>query len=125
MEPKTVLIADENESVRRCIRRVLSQDESLKLRWEADNGLEALKLARQNQPDLVVLDASLPRMDGLEATRCLRQGSRRVHILVTGIYEEMRTEALQAGADAFVVKGSGCEAIRAAVIEALNGPAPV
>ena len=74
--------------------------------------MQALVLAQQVKPQLVLLDVQMPRMDGIETTRCLRQRDHHLRIVVMSCYEQNRSQALAAGADAFVTKDSGSAAIR-------------
>ena len=115
MQPITILIADDDLRARQCLRRVVEQNPRLRVCWEADDGLKALCLAKEHHPRVVLLDADMPRMDGIEAARCLRQRSHDLHIVVMGVYEQMRAPAMAAGANAFWVKDCGCEALRAAI----------
>jgi DNA-binding NarL/FixJ family response regulator len=115
MQPITILIADNDAMIRQCLRRAVECDPRLQIRWEADNGLQALLMAQQFHPHVVLMDAQMPRMDGIEATRCLRQRDRSARILVMSVYDQLRPQALAAGADEFVTKDCGCEAIRAAI----------
>src|SRR5579862_4349540 len=116
-QPISILIADDDAMIRQCLRRAVESDPQFQIRWEADNGLQALFIAQQQQPQVVLLDAQMPRMDGIEATRCLRQRNRSIGILVMSAFEEQRAPALAAGADAFVTKDSGCETIREAILK--------
>ncbi len=120
MQPVSILIADDDPLVRRCLRHAVGCDRHLVVQWEADNGLQALALAQQHHPQLILIDSHMDRMNGFEATRCLRHQDREVRILVLGVYETDRAQALEAGADAFVVKDSGCEAIRKAIHNLLH-----
>jgi len=115
MQPITILIADDDAMVRQCLRCAVEQDARLRILWEADNGLQALLMAQQFQPHVILLDAQMPRMDGIETTRCLRQRNHKLRILVMSVYEHMRAPALAAGADAFLTKDCGCDAIRQAI----------
>ena len=115
MQPVSILIADDDPMVRDCLRRVVEMDPRFEIKWEADNGLQALIMAHRYHPQVVLLDAQMPRMDGIEATRCLRQRHHDMRIVVMSVYEQMRGPALAAGADAFLTKDSGCDEIRAAI----------
>jgi DNA-binding NarL/FixJ family response regulator len=119
MPPISVLIADDDAKIRQCLRRALEADPQLQVLWEADNGLEALVLAKQHHPQVILMDVQMPRMDGIEATRCLRQHDHKMCILIMSVYENVRAQALAAGADGFVTKDCGCRAMRAAVHDAL------
>jgi DNA-binding NarL/FixJ family response regulator len=108
MQPITILIADDDAMIRQCLRRAVECDPQLQIRWEADNGLQALLMTQQFHPHVVL-------MDGIEATRCLRQRDHVTCILVMSVYDQMRAQALAAGADGFVTKDCGCDAIREAI----------
>ena len=112
MEPTPILIADDDAAIRRCLRRAVEADPRLCIGWEAANGLEAVVLAEQHHPRLVLMDAQMPRMDGIEATRCLRRRDPDMRIVVMSVYDRLRSQALAAGADAFVTKDCGCETLR-------------
>jgi DNA-binding NarL/FixJ family response regulator len=115
MQPISILIADDDLHIRQCLRRALEIDSQLRVRWEAENGLQALALANQHHPDVVLLDADMPRMDGFEAARCLRQHLSGVRIVIMSVYEHARSQAMEAGAHEFVVKGCGCTELRSTV----------
>lgn len=119
MQPISILLADDDAIVRQCLRRAVEADPRFEIRWEADNGLQALLLAQQHQPNVILIDAQMPRMDGIEATRCLRQRFHNLRIIVMSVYDQMRAQALAAGADDFITKDCGCEAIRAALYRQL------
>lgn len=123
MQPISILIADDDARVRQCLRRAIEQDPRLRVCWEAEDGLKALCLAQEHNPQIVLLDAQMPRMDGIEAARCLRQRNHDLHIVVMGVYEHLRAQALAAGADAFLTKDCGCEALRAAIHRLFDGKA--
>ena len=112
MQPISILVADDDSHIRQCLHRALEIDEQLQVKWEAENGLQALVLAAQYHPDVVLLDAEMPRMDGFEAARCLRQRCSKVRIVIMSVYEEARAQALEAGANAFLVKDCGCTELR-------------
>jgi DNA-binding NarL/FixJ family response regulator len=119
-KPVSILIADDDAMTRRCLRRVVESDPRVFIGWEADNGLQALLLAQQHHPQIVLMDAQMPRMDGIEATRCLRQRDHNIRIVVMSVYDQARAQALAAGADAFLTKDCGCEGIRAVIDRLLD-----
>jgi DNA-binding NarL/FixJ family response regulator len=118
--PVSILIADDDAMTRRCLRRAVEADPRVQIGWEADNGLQALLLAQQHHPQIVLMDAQMPRMDGIEATRCLRQRDHNIRIVVMSVYDQARAQALAAGADAFLTKDCGCEGIRAVIDRLLD-----
>jgi len=115
METKSVLIVDEDPAVRRCLQHALSADPRLGVVWEACDGLQAVALAKERHPDVVLIDSRLARMTGLEAAHCVRARQCGVRIVMLSLYEHERDEALACGADAFVTKDAGCAAICSAI----------
>jgi len=113
--PLSVLIADEDPNVRRCLKHALECECKLSVLWEADNGLQALALMHQKNPNVALIDSQMQRMSGIEATRCIRRCNSEVKIVVMSVYESDREPAMQAGANAFFVKDSGCKVIRTTV----------
>jgi len=113
--PLTVLLADEDPNVRRCLKQALECECKLSVLWEAENGLKALALMHKHHPSVALIDSQMQRMSGIEATRCIRRCNSDVKIVVMSVYETDREPALQAGADAFIIKDSGCEAIRTTI----------
>lgn len=74
---------------------------------EVSNGLEAIEACREHQPDAILLDLSMPVMDGITAIAGIREVSPRTQVVVFSGSVERRQEALRAGADCFVLKGAG------------------
>lgn len=100
-----VLIADDQEFIRRGLRAVLS-DSDIEVCGEAIDGREAILKARDLNPDVVIMDISMPRLDGLEATKQMRRLLPHIPVLTLSQYDtaEVRREALNAGATSHVSK---------------------
>ena len=81
MSPLRILIVDDHEAVRSCLRTLLSSPERT-ISGEACDGLEAVEKARLIRPDLVLMDVSMPRMDGIAATRIIRREMPEVEVIV-------------------------------------------
>jgi len=100
-----VLIADDQPMVRAGLRMILEVEDDLEIVGEAADGNEAIAVAAETQPDVILMDVRMPNLDGLEATRrIVCEGSPRVLILTTFDLDAYVYEALLAGASGFVLK---------------------
>jgi DNA-binding NarL/FixJ family response regulator len=112
-----VIVADDHAVVRRGVRALLEMQPGIEVAAEATNGLEALDLVRKLKPDLVVLDLTMPEMNGLELARAIREENSTTDMLVLTMHfsEEVAWEALRAGAMAYVLKSDADTDLLAAV----------
>jgi DNA-binding NarL/FixJ family response regulator len=103
-----VLIVDDQELVRAGFRMILEQQEDIEIIGEAGAGADAVALARELDPDVVLMDVRMPEIDGIEATRLLlATGTRaRVLMLTTFDADEYVYEAMKAGASGFLLKNA-------------------
>ena len=102
-----VLVVDDAEDLRLLLRVRIETSDSLTVVGEAADGVAAVEQARELQPDLVMLDLAMPRMDGLEALPLIREAVPGVRVIVLSGFDRgsMAERALAAGADHYVVKG--------------------
>ena len=109
-----VLLADDHRLFAESLMAVLSEDERVEVVGIAENGQEAVELAGELQPDVILMDLRMPVMDGLEATRRIRETGLPVQILLlTGTESPVGAEdAAEAGANAFVRKERGVDELR-------------
>jgi DNA-binding NarL/FixJ family response regulator len=101
-----VLIADDHAVVRQGLRALIESRTTMTVVGEASNGRMALQLARELSPHVVVMDVTMPDMNGIEATRQLVKGSKHTKVVALSMHSERRlvVEMLKAGASAFVLK---------------------
>jgi CheY-like chemotaxis protein len=104
--PATVLVVDDQADVRSLLTIVLRADPRIGLILEAEDGLTALELVRRKRPDLVVVDVMIPRPDGLEVTRRIKQGWPSTRVVVASSLADpgVRPAAYLSGADVFLDK---------------------
>ena len=102
----SVLLVEDQCLVRSGLRALLDQEADIRVVGEAEDGEQAVKMATELQPDLVLMDIKLPKMDGIEATRQIKEGNGDVEVLVLSAYEDDESvfQAIQAGASGYVLK---------------------
>jgi DNA-binding NarL/FixJ family response regulator len=112
------LIVDDTPQVLHDLRQLLELIGLVEIVAQAGNGLEAVHLAQELQPDAVIMDLEMPGLDGYEATRQIKtiHPTTRVIILTVHADPEERQRAREAGADSFVVKGAGYETLMNAIL---------
>ncbi|UWZ34123.1 response regulator transcription factor [Dactylosporangium roseum] len=112
-----VLLVDDQPLIRSALRVLIAEADDLAVAGEAGSGEEAVRLAGEARPDVVVMDIRMPGMDGIEATRRItgRPDSPRVLVLTTFDDDEYVYGALRAGASGFVVKDMALDDILAAI----------
>jgi DNA-binding NarL/FixJ family response regulator len=120
-----VLLADDQRLVRESLATMLGLLDGIELAGTASNGEEALELAAALRPDVVLMDLRMPRLDGIEATRRLRERDpgARVIALTTFADDESVLGALRAGARGYLTKDAGAEDIRSAIFAVAEGEA--
>jgi DNA-binding NarL/FixJ family response regulator len=101
-----VLIADDQDFIRRGLRDVLSEEKDIEVCAEAIDGKDALAKSLEFRPDVVIMDIMMPKMDGIDAMRLIREALPDAKIVSLSLYDvpEMADEVEQAGAAAFVSK---------------------
>jgi DNA-binding NarL/FixJ family response regulator len=101
-----VLLCDDMQQVRLVLRTEMSLESDLEVVGEATNGLEAIELARKSQPDVVILDLTMPVMDGLEALPRIREAAPSARVIMLSAHgtSDMKAKAVAAGASRYIEK---------------------
>jgi DNA-binding NarL/FixJ family response regulator len=122
MTPARILIADDHEVVREGVKSLLEQQPGWTVCGEASTGREAFVKAVDLRPDVVILDASMPEMNGLEAARQIREMlPAKILILTMHDSEQLLTESLDAGAQGYVLKSDAGKTLVDAIRAVING----
>jgi len=118
-----ILIADDHAVVRKGLRSFLELDPELKIVGEAADGAAALRMAREFQPDVVLMDLLMPVMDGVAATSVIRRELPDIEVLaLTSVLEEsLVIQAIQAGAIGYLLKDTDAPRLRQAIKAAAAG----
>lgn len=112
-----VLLADDNAQFRGVLRRLLERDPQIEVLAEASNGAEAIALAEEHRPDVVLMDVSMPNLDGVEATYALKARFPDLTILMLSIgNKDQEIQAgLAGGASEYLIKGAPATEIADAI----------
>jgi DNA-binding NarL/FixJ family response regulator len=108
MRPIRILLADDHVMVREGTRRILERQEGLTVVGEAGDGLETVELAQQTKPDIILMDISMPVMNGIDATRRIKEVCPRAAVLVLTAYDDDQYvfAILEAGAAGYLLKNA-------------------
>lgn len=119
----TILLADDHAVLRAGLRLLLSQEAHLEVVGEAESGLETLRLAEKLQPDLILLDISLPGLNGLDAIGLLRKHAPQARILILTMHDDVHylRRALQNGASGYVLKKAADVELLSAIQAVMQG----
>jgi DNA-binding NarL/FixJ family response regulator len=117
-----ILIADDHELVRRGLRSILVTRPEWEICGEAADGSDAIEKARELKPDVVLLDITMPHVNGLDAARIIRRDVPQVKVIILSQYDgsEMRARALEAGAQGYVSKSDASRQLLIAIDALIN-----
>ncbi len=121
-----IILADDHEVVRQGVRRFLETQPSLEICAEAANGQEAVEKTLSLKPDIVILDLTMPVMNGVEAARQIRQLVPSAKIIVFSMHDfaQLAETVKQAGADAYVSKSNRVDKLYEAIRTVLSNDRP-
>lgn len=109
MQKYRLMIVDDQKRTRDSLTALLRTWEQAGEIQEAVNGLEAIGLAQVFQPDIILMDVRMCKMDGIQAARIIKQQAPQVKVIILSMYPDFDLEAMDANADAFVSKGESPE----------------
>jgi DNA-binding NarL/FixJ family response regulator len=123
VKPITVLLADDHTIVREGLTKLLESDPNLKIVGEAKDGREAVNKVEKLKPDIVLMDISMPMLNGIEATRQIKKISRQTKVIILSMHSHDRYigELLSLGASGYLVKDSTGANIMNAIKAAMKG----
>jgi len=122
-KPTRIVLAEDHRILREGLRAIFGGEPDLALVGEAEDGREAIDLARELQPDLLILDLSMPRMDGLAALEKIKRVAPNTRVLVMTVHrtEEYVFKAIESGADGYLLKDASASELLIAVRSVLAG----
>ena len=123
MNKLRIILAEDHETIRDGLKLLVNSRSDMEVVGEADNGRTALQLAEEFSPDVVVIDISMPELNGLQATKKLKDKSPQVKVLILTRHSEpgYLQELLQAGASGYVLKQSKSEELIRAILTVAAG----
>lgn len=117
--PLRLLIVDDNATARSGMKALLEATvlhEKELLIFEAATGQEAIEFVETIQPDIVLMDVHMPGLDGIEATRIIKERWTNIRVVVLTMYAAYQDDAMAAGADVFLLKGCTADMLLAAIL---------
>lgn len=123
MAPIRIIIADDSQAIRVSIRRLLSKMPNVEFVGEAANGLEAVSMVKNHQPDILLLDIEMPVMDGLEAIRQLHKDRCEVKVIILSAYDDgyLIRMVMEGGASGYLVKNDAPRQLKEAIFSVVKG----
>ena len=118
-----ILLADDHRLVRQGFRLILETQQDMEVVGESGDGLDAAEKAKALQPDIVVMDVAMPRLNGIEATRRIREVAPKAHVLALSVHRDgvYVREIVRAGAEGYILKESADTELLAAVRAVAEG----
>ncbi len=127
MEPIRVLLVDDQHIVRQGLATILKYSPGIEVAGEAGDGQEAIALARDLQPDVVLMDLKMPRMGGIPATRQICQEMPQIHVIILTTYDSdnLVFEGIKAGAKGYLLKDTSSERLVDAIQGVVRGESQI
>jgi len=123
MEKIKVMVVDDHVVVRTGLKALLNKQADLEVIAEAENGAEAVEKARETNPDVIIMDITMPVMDGIEATKRLKKEKAENHVVALTVHEDKQflIQMMKAGASGYISKQARSEELVAAIQTAASG----
>ncbi|MDR3597399.1 response regulator transcription factor [Clostridium sp.] len=118
-----VIIVDDQEIVREGLKMILSLNKEISILGEAENGEQLIKLIEKLQPDVILMDVRMPIINGVEATRIIKEKYKNIKIIILTTFneDEYIFKAINNGADGYILKDAGLKDIIKAIKSVYNG----
>jgi len=118
-----ILLADDHKIVRDGIISLLSDEENLNIVCEAENGIQVIDKLKNHDVDIVIMDISMPKMNGIECTINLKRLYPHIHVLILSMYNEEQyvSEVFSSGASGYILKSSGRDDLIDAIVTIVSG----
>jgi len=118
-----IILADDQKIVREGIKMILSLDDEINILGEAENGSQLLILLKKVLPDVILMDVRMPIMDGVEATKTIKEKYKNIKVIILTTFseDEYIFKAIKNGADGYILKDAGSDYIIKAIKSAYNG----
>ena len=119
----SIILAEDHALVRQGLRRIIQEDPGVQVTYEAGNGLEVLEFLKENMPDVVLLDISMPHLGGLEAAQIIRAQYPTIKIVILTMHRERHffQKALEIGVDGYILKDEADSVLMNAIQAVLEG----
>ena len=119
----SIILAEDHIKVRQGLRRIIEEDPNLQVIHEADDGVELLKLLEDNTPDIVILDISMPRLEGIEAAQIIKQRYPGIKIIILTMHRELHyfSRAQEIGVHGYLLKEEADTGLNSAIKTILQG----
>lgn len=123
MEKIRLLLADDHNVLRQSLTLLLGKETDFEVVGQAEDGIQAVQMAEELQPNVVLMDISMPHLNGIEATRRIKQKSPDIKVLVLTMYSDERyiSQVLRAGASGYLLKDASKEELLSAIHSVTRG----